>query len=166
MNSSLRSTLVVLVLAPAVLSCRRSSSTPAAVEPLPSPSPVSTVRASGCGLPHGGGSGEDCPREDPSFQGEVERAIDQAVAEHPEMVNTQRVRGCGNCYQILDTHNFPEEVGRNLQKMGFCTKYDGEELAVKNTNRFNDQYDIVLAEGYIRREATGSYRSTCYPAWY
>ena len=50
--------------------------------------------------------------------------------------------------------------------MGYCTAYDGEELAVKKVNAFNDQYDILLAEGFIRREDTGAYRATCYPAWF
>jgi hypothetical protein len=158
----------VTLAAMALLSaCRKGGTAPTlVVEPVPSPSPSAALTARACTLPHGGGSGEDCPREAPSFSAEVERAIDQAVADHPEMVNTSRARGCPDCYQVLDTHNFPEEVGRNLQKMGFCTKYDGEELAVKNVNRFNDQYDILLAEGYIRREAIGSYRTTCYPAWF
>ena len=159
--------LVLAVLAFALhASCRHNS--PAAAEALPEPSasPATTPRAVGCGLPPGGGSGEDCPQESPSYMAEVEQAIDLAIFEHPEMINTQRARGCANCFQVLDTHNFPEEVGRNLEKRGFCTKYDGEELAVKSSNRFNDQYDILLAEGYIRREATGAYRATCYPAWF
>ena len=154
--------LLALALLPA---CRHNS--PAAAEAVPTPAPsAATPRALGCGLPPGGGSGEDCPQESPSYMAEVEQAIDLAIFEHPEMINTQRARGCANCYQVLDTHNFPEEVGRNLEKRGLCTKYDGEELAVKSSNRFNDQYDILLAEGYIRRETTGAYRATCYPAWF
>ena len=146
--------------------CRHNSPAAAEALPTPTPAPAPTAPAVGCGLPPGGGSGEDCPQESPSYMAEVEQAIDLAIFEHPEMINTQRARGCANCYQVLDTHNFPEEVGRNLEKRGLCTKYDGEELAVKSTNRFNDQYDILLAEGYIRRETTGAYRATCYPAWF
>jgi len=154
---------VALALLPA---CRHNSPAAAEALPTPTPAPAATSRVIGCGLPPGGGSGEDCPQESPSYMAEVEQAIDLAIFEHPEMINTQRARGCANCYQVLDTHNFPEEVGRNLEKRGLCTKYDGEELAVKSTNRFNDQYDILLAEGYIRRETTGAYRATCYPAWF
>lgn len=169
MPSSLRSLsrllcAAVLAVFPA---CRHHSpAAPEAPVPTPTPAPAATPVALGCGLPPGGGSGEDCPRESPTFMAEVEQAIDLAIAEHPEMINTRRARGCANCYEVLDTHNFPEEVGRNLEKRGLCTKYDGEELAVKRVNQFNDQYDIVLAEGFIRREATGAYRSTCYPAWF
>ena len=155
-----------IALALAVLPACRHHGSPAAAEmPAPTPAPPAPARALGCGLPAGGGSGEDCPQESPSFMPEVEQAIDLAIFEHPEMFNTQRARGCANCYQVLDTHNFPEEVGRNLEKRGYCTKYDGEELAVKRTNAFNDQYDIFTADGFIRRQL-GSYRSTCYPAWF
>jgi hypothetical protein len=145
---------------------RRSASLASPIESPPAPAAVSTPPVVGCGLPAATGTGEDCPMESPKFQDSVERAIDQAVVEHPEMVNTKLLRGCGNCFQVLDTHNFPEEVGRDLQKMGFCTKYDGEELAVKKVNDFNEQYDILLSEGYLRREAIGSYRATCRPAWF
>jgi hypothetical protein len=164
-----RALAVSFVALTGALGCGRHSP-PAPLDPSlaasPSPSPTVAPAIVGCGLPSGGGSGEGCPLESPSYGDAVERAIDQAVAEHPEMVNTARARGCFNCFQVLDTHNFPEEVGRNLERMGFCTRYDGEELAVKRVNAFNDQYDILLSEGYIRRADRGSYRSTCYPAWF
>jgi hypothetical protein len=167
MSSTRRSLSPLLVsLAFALLPACRHHSPAAAEAPEATSSPTATPRVVGCGLPPGGGSGEDCPQESPSFMAEVEQAIDLAIFEHPEMINTQRARGCANCYQVLDTHNFPEEVGRNLEKRGYCTKYDGEELAVKSANRFNDQYDILLAEGYLRRETTGAYRATCSPAWF
>jgi hypothetical protein len=43
--------------------------------------------------------------------------------------------------------------------------WDGEELAVKKTNDFSDQYDILTFENFIRRDH-GSYRATCTPAWF
>ena len=42
--------------------------------------------------------------------------------------------------------------------MGLCAYYDGEELGVKNSNSFNDQFDILVSSGHIRRGA-GSYRA-------
>jgi len=164
---SARGRAALLGVALAVLpACRRHPHPPATMDTVPTPPPASSAHEPGCGLPPGGGTGEDCPMESPSFQVLVEKAIDVAIRQHPEMINTHRARGCPTCWQVLDTHNFPEEVGRNLQQMGLCTTYDGEELAVKNTNAFNDQYDILLAEGFLRREATGSYRATCRPAWF
>jgi hypothetical protein len=52
-----------------------------------------------------------------------------------------------------------------LEERGLCSAWDGEELAVKNTNDWNDQYDILTAELFLRRQE-GAYRSTCYPAWF
>ena len=54
---------------------------------------------------------------------------------------------------------------KNLNAAGYCAYYDGEELAVKSSNAFNDQYDILVSSGHIRRGA-GSYRSTCNPSWF
>jgi hypothetical protein len=128
MPSSLRSLspllcTAVLIVLPA---CRHNSpAAPEAAAPLPTPAPAATPRVLGCGLPPGGGSGEDCPRESPTFMAEVEQAIDLAIFEHPEMINTQRARGCANCYEVLDTHNFPEEVGRNLEKRGSAPSTTG-----------------------------------------
>jgi len=66
---------------------------------------------------------------------------------------------------VKDVTAYANGVIANLAAMGYCAKYDGEELGVKNTNSFNDQYDIHLSSGHIRRGA-GSYRSTCWPAWF
>ena len=49
--------------------------------------------------------------------------------------------------------------------MGYCAFYDGEELAIKNTNDFSEQYDISTSQGYVR-QGDGSYRATCWPAWF
>ena len=38
-----------------------------------------------------------------------------------------------------------------LRSKGFCADYDLVELRVKNTNDFNDQYDIMISQGYVRR---------------
>jgi len=56
-------------------------------------------------------------------------------------------------------------VAAILIERGLCAKYDGEEMAVKNTNAFSDQYDIHLSSGHVRR-GTGSYMVTCSPAWF
>jgi hypothetical protein len=50
-----------------------------------------------------------------------------------------------------------------MSERGLCGLHDGEELAVKRTNDFNDQYKIDTSDGFMRR-GLGSYRSTCYPA--
>ena len=51
----------------------------------------------------------------------------------------------------------------HVNAAGFCARWDGEELGVKNTNSFDEQYDILLADNHARR-GLGSYKGSCYPA--
>jgi hypothetical protein len=136
--------------------------------PAPSgdPAPNAPPPGQGCGVPPGNGNGTNCPREGPSFLAEVESALDQLVREEPRIFNLNKTsKGCANCYEILDPDRYTQRMAQLMSQRGLCGHYDGEELAVKRTNAFNDQYDIFTSEGFIRRQL-GSYRSTCYPAWF
>jgi hypothetical protein len=137
---------------------------------VPVPTPTATPapeapRAAGCGVGPGNGSGHGCARQSPSFLKEVESAMDQLINEEPGLFDKRRTRGCGNCYQVLNLNRYVNRMAELMAERSLCGHYDGEELAVKQTNAFNDQYDILTADGYIRRQL-GSYRSTCYPAWF
>ena len=139
--------------------------TPAAA---PDPGPAATPAppsAQGCKLPPGTGSGANCPRQDPSYLKEVESAMDQLYREEPGLFDMKKTRGCGECYFVKDPTRFTQRMADLMSLRGLCGHYDGEELGVKGTNSFNDQYDIVTSDMYIRRQL-GSYRSTCYPAWF
>jgi hypothetical protein len=105
---------------------------------------------------------ESCRLETPSFLDEVDQAINQLVQERPEIFDMNDQRGGGG-FRILSLGAYYVGVIDNLEAMGFCAMFDGEEVAVKTTNDFNDQYDIELATGHIRR-GQGSYTSTCRPA--
>jgi hypothetical protein len=136
-----------------------------AVVVAPAP-PAAPVAAKGCGLPRGTGSGEGCPREQPSFLPQVEAALDRVVREHPDYFDLARARGCPNCYLVLQPKAYLRALVSALEDERLCaTDEDGEELAVKNTNAWNDQYDVLTGEFFIRRQG-GSYRATCYPAWF
>ena len=52
-----------------------------------------------------------------------------------------------------------------LLAKGVCARWDGEELNVKTNNVSSENYDILTAKGYMRR-GDGSYRVTCYPAYF
>ncbi len=120
----------------------------------------------GCGVGAGHGSGEDCPREAPSFLSQVESAMDQLIREEPGIFNLNKTsKGCPNCYQVVDADRYVQRMAELMSQRGLCGLYDGEELAVKKTNDFNDQYDIFTSDGFMRRQL-GSYRSTCHPAWF
>jgi len=50
-----------------------------------------------------------------------------------------------------------------LVAKGYCALFDGEEIAVKRTNEFSEQYDVNHSDRYLRT-GPGSYRGSCYPA--
>src|SRR5687768_12236676 len=118
-----------------------------------------------CALPPGTWN-ENCSMTSQTFLGRVEAAIDEVVRTDPQIFNLNRTRGgCGNCYQVLDPTRYVNRVAQAITKNGVCGYYDGEELGVKSSNAFNDQYDILTSDLFIRRQG-GSYRSTCRPAWF
>lgn len=52
-----------------------------------------------------------------------------------------------------------------LRAVGYCAVFDGEEVAIKNTNAFNEQYHVLTSASTVRR-GDGSYRATCRPVWF
>jgi hypothetical protein len=103
-----------------------------------------------------------CQRTSPAFLNEVDTAINQLVQEHPEVFDLTDQLGDGG-FKVVSPGQYYVGVMRNLQHMGFCANFDGEEMQVKNSNNFNDQYHIMISSGYVRRGAS-SYRTTCTPA--
>ena len=131
----------------------------------PTPAPQPTPNTQSCGLPPGTGSGNSCPFEHARFQDDVERAIDNTIRDYPSLFDMRDSRCPQGCPRVLNTDGYWAAVTSEIQRLGYCATNDGEELAVKDTNAWNDQYDIISGDGYIRR-GTGSYRSTRYPAWF
>jgi hypothetical protein len=136
--------------------------TPAPGAPTPTPAPPSGQT---CGLGRGNGSGSGCPLERARFQEAVERAIDNVIRNNPSLFDKSKDRCVQGCPFVRDTDGYWDAVTNEIRRLGYCATNDGEELAVKNSNSFNDQYDIINSEGFVRRGA-GSYRATCYPAWF
>jgi hypothetical protein len=94
----------------------------------------------------------------------VEWAIDQTINTRPQFFDMSDQRGFRSP-RVLDQDGYTNNVVKFLGQRGYCATYDGEELAVKNSQSFNEQYDIHTASGYVRRGA-GAYRATCNPAWF
>lgn len=117
-------------------------------EPTPEPLSASCERL-GLGSPT-----YSCREGPATFNSDVEDAIDTLLAEHPEYFEDQdRVVNPGAYYAGLI---------RILDGKGLCAAFDGEELAVKETNDYNEQYRVLTSWGQIRR----AYKSTCTPAWF
>jgi hypothetical protein len=122
----------------------------AAPPPAATPTPNPPLSASCERLPLGS-SKYTCRGESPTFLGDVIDAIDQLQQDHPEYFSGDIVRNEGAYYV---------GVIRLLDKRNICADFDGEELAVKNSNDYNDQYKILTSWGQVRKV----YLTTCYPA--
>jgi hypothetical protein len=149
----------------AVLATACNSRLPAA--PIPSPAPAAPTpepTPPGCGLPPGTGSGTGCRRELPLFALDVNHAIAKAQNEHPEWFDFSQHQG-GLSYRVLRRDEYIAEVVTNLKWRGLCALYDGVEVAVKNANDANEQYNVHTSQGFVRWGA-GAYISTCRPAWF
>jgi hypothetical protein len=99
-----------------------------------------------------------------SFLSDVERAIDRVIQTRPELFDLNDTP-CRGCPRVLDRATYLNAVLSTLSSFGYCAIYDGLEVAVKNNNSFNDQFNILTSSNYVRR-GEGSYRSTCRPAWF
>jgi hypothetical protein len=139
-----------------------TSPTPPTGGATPEPGATPPPTAAGCRLPKGPGTGFDCPRQSPAFLGDVQSSIKQLIQEQPDIFVK---RGCEDCYDVTDPGAFISGVLRQLGRRGFCAIHDGEEVAVKNTNDFSEQYDILSSSNAVRSGGE-SYRATCRPAWF
>ncbi len=134
----------------------------------PSPEPTPWV------CPLGAGVGEEkalCDRTaaDPALYGAVYAAIDNVMAEHPDLFE----RDGGSVY--VSTENrlayFTHVVDEINAMGGFCAYDDGLEIAVKRTNVFSEQYKIWWTcknppcSGRVAHDYN-MYRTTCSPAWF
>ena len=134
------------------------NSSPTATPPptsSPTASPLGTAspNAGSCSLAPMPGEGPACRAESPSFQAQVEAAQAEVLRTRPDLFDGDRVRS---------EDAYVQEVARVLRTRGLCAAQGGpkDEIAVKTTNDWNDQYDIVLGNGGIWT----SYQVTCRPA--
>lgn len=120
--------------------------------PRPSPVPTAPPSAAACTLP-AMPEGSPCRAEAPSFQAQVEAAQADVLRTRPDLFDAGRVRS---------EDAYVQEVARVLRTRGLCAAQGGpkDEVAVKTTNDWNDQYDIVLGNG----QTWTSYQVTCRPA--
>jgi hypothetical protein len=125
---------------------------PVVVVPTPPPTPAPPVLVFGCGLPRGSGNGVNCGFENTVFFGPVREAIARTMREHPEWFAGE---------EVLEVGRYVDETVDNLRREGLCALNDGEEVAVKNSNDFSEQFDIISSRGAVIQ----IYTATCRPAW-
>ena len=130
----------------------RATCKPAAFPVNPAPLP----KRGDCDLPSSRDMG--CDRlEDGEFVPLVDRVIDEIAADSPHLVDVDYLLGTYDEYY--------EEMVKRLKAHGVCAVFDGEEIAIKQTNEFSEQYHPILSSKKIRK-GYGSYRATCTPATY
>ena len=169
-SAAVSTVMVTVAGAPAVTATPtpspRPSPTPTPTPtPSPSPTPTPSPSASGCrlssmpecGKAEGPKGVYGCCKEERDWEfGEiVEKAIDRIQTERPQLFNGDTVK---------DQDAYVRGVAEILQRdFGVCSKQGGpeDEIAVKNSNGFSEQFDILLSNGKIRR---GGYTVTCRPA--
>ena len=85
---------------------------------------------------------------------QVDAAIAQIQREQPQLF-----RGS----QVLNSDAYVQGVARILVQRGFCAQQGGpeDEVGIKSSNGFSEQYDIEYGDGTVRTEG---YQVTCRPA--
>jgi hypothetical protein len=127
-----------------------SASPVAAATPSPSSSPA------GCNLPAATGTPICRPEPPPRFENQVVQAQAQVRREHPELFDGQG--------RVISALQYSGWVASTLRSsFGLCAAAVGgdgtDEVGVKNTNDWNEQYDIVTGN----RETWTNYTVTCRP---
>jgi len=125
---------------------------PPSASPTASAVPAPTPSGGSCALPPMP-EGSPCRAETPSFQVQVEAAQAEVLRTRPDLFDGANVRS---------ENAYVQEVARVLRTRGLCAAQGGptDEIAVKTTNDWNDQYDIVLGSG----QTWTGYQVTCRPA--
>jgi len=101
------------------------------------------------------------PEAKPSYDGDVESALDQVIRQHPEGFESQAHAPRVNDGFLDVYHQWFIDA---MVQRGYCAWWDSEEVQVKKDNRFSEHYKIFLSDGHVRRVDGGAYRSTCWPA--
>jgi hypothetical protein len=144
--------------------CGKSSSTPSAAPtpaptPVPTPAPVATPQGFVCPFAALPDLHNTCPKLTPELDQYVNNAVEAVVAQKPQLFDFSNNLGTGS-WKVLDRQAYVNAVIDALHAQGICAKDDNEEIAVKNTNQFHEQYNIYTSGGYVRR----AYITTCIPA--
>jgi hypothetical protein len=130
--------------------------------PTPDPAPPPPPASGSCRLPASNPSNPTCSAANPELLDEVDAALDAVTDRFPELFNFNDTR-CGNCYKVKDPRRYIDEVVKQLNRQGLCSDGVYEELGIKSSNEFSEQYDIILSTDHMRR-GEGSYRGVCWPA--
>ncbi|MGE0453195.1 MAG: hypothetical protein AB7O37_01560 [Vicinamibacteria bacterium] len=158
----------VLAVAVACGGSDQAPQAPTAVStPTPAPSPTATpsVVAQTCTLPPmpecSPRGGPSCCEQGYDVLGEfVVLAIQRVQAERPELFDGNKLRNKGDANEIV------ELIAKALrERHGLCAEAGNpieDEVAVKRTNDFNEQFDVIIGDG--ESVNIHGYQVTCRPS--
>jgi hypothetical protein len=153
----------VAISIPVILPKASPTPTPAATPaPQPTPTPTPSPSQGSCSLPASSPANPTCTDESPLLLGPVDAALTAVTQTNPELFDFDNKK-CDNCYYVKNQETYAAKVMKQLAAQGICTFWDGEELGVKKTNDYSEQFDIITSSNHMRR-GTGSYRGICRPA--
>ena len=132
----------------------------AVAPPTPAPTPAPSPAAFVCPLPPSSNPSDTCPKLQPQLGAQVNAAVDAVLTKRPELFNFNDMAG-GNP-KVLDRQKYHEAVKAELEAQGVCTIIEKEELALKVTNAYNEQWNIWTSGAYVMRR----YVTTCSPSWF
>jgi hypothetical protein len=135
----------------------QSTCHPAAI-PVALPPPIITA---GCPLGPSDCIGCD-DRLQPNFYPLVDAAIQKLLTEQKQLFNFTDVKG-DNWPRVVNKDGYTQGIAQYLSTQGFCARFDGREMQVKNSNDYNEQYAVLYSETWVRR-GSGSFRGSCYPS--
>jgi hypothetical protein len=158
---------VAVLCAISLAGCGSADKSPAATTPTttlaPAPTPAPTPQAFSCPLPAMPDLHNTCPKLTPQLSQFVDKAIAQTVTNHPEMFDLSDDLFDGN-FRVKDRSVYVKAVVAALHAQGVCAKEEFEEIAVKTSNDFNEQYNVWVSTGGYIRKGPGAYITTCFPA--
>jgi hypothetical protein len=135
----------------------------ASPSPSPTPTPTATPPVTGATCALGKGTFDArCSRGGAQLLSQVDAAIDRVVRTKPQLFNLQEEISPG-AYRVLNVPGYLEAVVAELSSGGYCAGLLGDQLQVKNTQDFSEEYDVITSTGFVRRGA-GSFVKSCTPA--
>ena len=140
--------------------------TPAAPTPTPTPPPAPAPAPTptptpgyNCPLPASENPNNNCEKGVARLT-EVNLAIDALLTKHPELFNFSDLSG-GNP-KVVNITRYYQEIQEELGNFGICTKITPEEISVKISNDYSEDWIVLTSGNYVRRR----YQGTCTPAWW
>ena len=142
--------------------------------PPPSPTPTlpPTNWSSVCSLGPGNPNA-DCDQTSPRLLEQVEAAMNRLVASRPDIFDLSNEYSPGTgAYKVVNQSAYMNGLVAELQRAGLCAEVDVfapngsmDVIFVKDSNDSSEEFDVLLGSGHMRR-GSGSYVSTCTPAFF